>query len=192
VEGFDEALGCYFSTIYHSLTNELTHLSLTQALDAYHGQKHQSHSKQDFKVKIQELITPHTASLRGLVDDVTGFVEQVHATRNYYTHHNPKWKATGNVVEKSDLFRLNEKLRLLFQMCVLTDIKVPVDRFFPDCVANSPPILLISSKAVDSKPQASPESEVLFFCIIPSDVSVQRLFRVPFEGELRSHKMSFA
>ena len=129
VDQFDEALGCYSSTIYHSLTHQLTHLSLTQALDAYHGQKFQSHSNQDFKAKIQDLITPHTASLRGLVDDVPGFVEQVHASRNFYTHHNPKWKETGKVAEKADLYRLNEKLKLLFQMCVLTDIKIPAERF---------------------------------------------------------------
>lgn len=129
VERYHEALGCYSSTIYHSLTHELTHLSLTQALDAYHGQKHQSHKNQDFKAKIQELATPHTTSLAGLVDDVPAFVEQVQATRNFYTHHNPKWKATGKVAEKADLYRLNEKLRLLFQMCVLTDIKIPADRF---------------------------------------------------------------
>lgn len=129
VERYDEALNCYSSTVYHSLTDPLTHLSLTQALDAYHGVKFQSHSNQDFKGKIQELIAPHTTSLRGLVDDVSAFVEQVHATRNFYTHHNPKWKETGKVAEKVDLYRLNEKLRLLFQMCVLTDLQIPADRF---------------------------------------------------------------
>jgi hypothetical protein len=50
-------------------------------------------------------------------------------TRNHYTHHNPKWKATGKVAERAELVRLNEKLRLLFQMCVLTDLQIPDDRF---------------------------------------------------------------
>lgn len=129
VDRYDEALGCYSSTIYHSLTHQLTHLSLTQALDAYHGEKFQSHGNQDFKAKIHELITPFGDSFRGLIDDVPKFVDQVHATRNFYTHHNPKWKATGNVLERAELFRLNEKLKLLFQMCVLTDIAIPTDRF---------------------------------------------------------------
>jgi hypothetical protein len=33
------------------------------------------------------------------------------------------------VAEKADLWRMNEKLKLLFQMCVLTDLGIPADRF---------------------------------------------------------------
>jgi hypothetical protein len=33
------------------------------------------------------------------------------------------------VAERTDLFRLNEKLQMLFQMCVLTDLAVLADRF---------------------------------------------------------------
>jgi hypothetical protein len=36
---------------------------------------------------------------------------------------------TGNVAERADLIRLNEKLRLIFQMCVLTDLGIPAARF---------------------------------------------------------------
>jgi hypothetical protein len=125
VDSYKEALGCYSSTIYHSLTHEMTLLSLTQALDAYHGQKFESHQTRDFKTKIRELATPHAEVLQGLIDDMDAFVEQVHVNRNYYTHHNPKWKETGKVVEKGDLYRLNEKIKLIFQMCVLTDIGIP-------------------------------------------------------------------
>ena len=126
---FSEALGCYCSTIYHRLTEALEHLSLTQALEAFHSIKFQSHQGKDFKAKIEELAGAHAASLRGLVDDVPAFAEAVQATRNYYTHHNPYWLTTGKVAEKAALWRLNEKLKLLFQMCVLTDLGIPADRF---------------------------------------------------------------
>ena len=129
IEHFAEALGCYSSTIYHPLTDELTHLSLTQALEAYHGVRYSSHHKHAFQTKIEELGNLHKVPLLGLVDNVGDFAERVLCTRNHYTHHNPKWLATGKVAEKAELWRMNEKLKLLFQMCVLTDLGIPADRF---------------------------------------------------------------
>lgn len=129
VQKFAEPLNCYSSTIYHPLTAELSHLSLTQALEAYHGIRFSSHHKHEFKGKIEELSNLHAISLKGLVDDIPDFSERVLCTRNHYTHHNPKWLATGKVAQKAELTRLNEKLRLLFQMCILSDLKIPIDRF---------------------------------------------------------------
>jgi hypothetical protein len=132
VAKYDEALGCYSATIYHSLPSELDHLSLIQALDAYHGVKFQSHrDRGGIRPKIEQLAGTHAVSLRGLVDDIPAFAKEVQATRNYYTHHNPEVQKTGKVAEKTDLIRLNEKLTLLFQMCVLADMGIPADRF-PD------------------------------------------------------------
>jgi hypothetical protein len=128
-ERFHEALDCYSCTIYNPLTDVLHHLSLTQALEAYHGVKFASHHEQDFKAKIEELATNHAASLGRLVDNPAEFAERVLCTRNYYTHHNPKWLKTGKVAEKAELCRMSEKLKLLFQMCVLADIGIPTDRF---------------------------------------------------------------
>lgn len=126
---YAEALGCYSPTAYASLTAELTHLSLTQALEAYHGVKFQSHKGKTFGAKIEELARTHISSLQGLVDRPADFAETVRVTRNYYTHHSPSTKHTGKVAGRSDLIRLNEKLLLIFQMCVLSDLGVPVDRF---------------------------------------------------------------
>jgi hypothetical protein len=131
VEKYREALGCYSGTIYHSLTSELAHLSLTQALDAYHGVRFQSHARRGLESKLNELAAPHAQSLAGVVDDVEQFAKSAATTRHYYTHHNPDDLATGLVAERADLIRLNEKLKLLFQMCVLGDMGIPADRF-PD------------------------------------------------------------
>lgn len=128
-EQFDEAMDCYFSTVYHSLTGELAHLSLTQALEAYHGIKFSSHQAREFRQKIEDLCNTHTNSLKGLVDNIPDFADRVLHTRNYYTHHNPRWLTGGKVAKKRDLVLLNEKLKLLFQICVLSDIKVPSNRF---------------------------------------------------------------
>jgi hypothetical protein len=126
---FDEALGCYYTMIYHRLPHGVAHLCLTQALDAYHGIKYVSHEERGFADKVRELIGAHEDSLRGIVDDATDFATTVLHNRNYYTHHNPRWKQEGRIVSGSSLYRLNEKLRLIFQMCVLTDIGIPPDRF---------------------------------------------------------------
>jgi hypothetical protein len=132
VEEYREALGCYSGTVYQSLTSELDHLSLTQALDAYHGVKFQAHGDRGgIRPKIEQLAGLHAASLRGLVDDIPAFAKEVQVTRNFYTHHNPDLRTTGKVAEKTALIRLNEKLTLLFQMCVLADMGIPADRF-PD------------------------------------------------------------
>lgn len=125
----DEALGCYSCTVYHPLTWELQHLSLTQALDAYHGVKFASHSKRGFRRKIEDLCKPHVTGLGDLVKDPAEFADAVVCTRDYYTHHNPEDLRSGKVAKDVDLFRMNERLRLLFQMCVLTDLGIPAERF---------------------------------------------------------------
>ncbi|HVU37452.1 MAG TPA: HEPN domain-containing protein [Opitutales bacterium] len=129
LKDYAEPMGCYFTTIYHKLPYEVEHLCLTQAFDAYHGIKFVSHQNRDFEEKIKELAETHKASLNGLVDDAADFATTVLHNRNYYTHHNPVWKERGRVLIGTDLFRLNEKLLLLFQMCVLSDMGIPRDRF---------------------------------------------------------------
>jgi hypothetical protein len=129
VKKYEEALDCYFGTIYHCLPHSFEHLCLTQAFEAYHGIKFESHKEQKFEDKIQEITEANKSHLKGLIDDVSEFAKTVLENRNYYTHHNPKWKENGRVVSGTNLFRLNEKLRLLFQMCILSDMGIPSDRF---------------------------------------------------------------
>ncbi len=107
----------------------MAHLSLAQALEAYHGIKFRSHRDRGLRAKISESATTHAVNLRGLVTDLDGFAAEVGKTRNHYTHHNPADLALGGVAERADLVRMNEKLKLLFQMCVLSDLGIPAGRF---------------------------------------------------------------
>lgn len=123
---FDEAIKCYSTTVYHRLPDSVEHLCLTQALEAYHGNKFGKHS---FIDRIRALCQQFLPHLTGLIPDAAGFAEQVRDNRNYYTHHDPAIKHRGRVLSGANLLRLNEKLRLLFQMCVLSEMGIPPDRF---------------------------------------------------------------
>ncbi len=125
---FDEAMGCYFTTIYHPLPDVVQHICLTQALVAFHGIKNQSLGSYGLENQIRELAEVPGASMPGLFDDASGFAKSVAATRHYNTHFNPADHAKG-VVSGTPLFRVNEKLKLLFQICVLTEMGIASERF---------------------------------------------------------------
>jgi ApeA N-terminal domain 1 len=129
IESFEEAINCYFTTVYHIPPTEVEHLCITQALEAYHGIKYASHKQRNFSGKIQELTNTYKDHLKGLVDNVVEFAETVRDNRHYYTHHNPEDLKAGRVVKGAKLIRLNEKLKLIFQMCVLTEMGIPSERF---------------------------------------------------------------
>lgn len=126
LQEFKEPLSCYFATVYKRLSSELSHLCLAQALEAYHGIKF---GKEDFAPRIQAVTTQFLPHLSGLVSDPVEFAKEVRDNRNYYTHHDPKIKQHGRVKSGAELIRLNEKLKLIFQMCILSDLGIPADRF---------------------------------------------------------------
>lgn len=121
-----EALGCYSATVYHRFPDSMEFLCLTQALEAYHGVKF---GRRKFKLRILELTTQFLPHLTGLVSNADSFAEDVWHNRDYYTHHEHEIKKKGRVVSGGDLYRLSEKLRLIFQMCILTELGIPTDRF---------------------------------------------------------------
>lgn len=121
---FEEASGSYFATVYNALPDIIQHLCLTQALEAYHGIKNQTINHQDFIGKIQQLTEAHRATFPSMFPNAAEFAAIVRDNRNYYTHHNPKWLRDGRVVSRGDLYRLNVKLRILFQACVLTELGI--------------------------------------------------------------------
>jgi hypothetical protein len=126
LQRYDEAFTCYSTTIYHRLPHSVEHLCLAQALEAYHSTRF---GKANFKDRVEALAAHYLPHLAGLVADAAAFAEEVRDNRNYYTHHAPAIKQRGTVVSGANLYRLNEKLKLLFQMCVLTEMSIPVDRF---------------------------------------------------------------
>lgn len=125
---FDEAMGCYFTTIYHPLPDVVQLICLTQALVAFHGIKNQSLGGYGLEKQIRELAEGPGASMPGLFDDVSDFAKTVSDTRHYNTHFNPADLAK-RVVFGTPLFRVNEKMKLLFQVCVLTEMGIPSERF---------------------------------------------------------------
>lgn len=125
---FDEAMGCYFTIIYHRLPDVVELICLTQALAAFHGIINQSPGGYGLKNQIYELAQKHSASVPGLFDDVCEFAKTVAITRHYNAHFNPEDLAKG-VVSGTSLDRLNEKLKILFQMCVLSEMGIPPERF---------------------------------------------------------------
>lgn len=126
LQRYEEAFNCYSTTIYHRLPHSVEHLCLAQALEAYHSTRF---GKANFKDRVEALAAQYLPHLAGLVSDAAAFAEEVRDNRNYYTHHDPAIKRRGKVVSAANLYRLNEKLRLLFQMCVLTEIDIPAERF---------------------------------------------------------------
>jgi hypothetical protein len=128
IDQYGEALDCYMSTVYHKLPASVAFLCLTQALDAYHGVRFNSHKDTDFQKKVVDILKINTSSMSGLIEDVETFAKQVLASRNYYTHHNPKWLLQGNVAQGHGLMRMNEKLRILLQSCVIVDMGLPSER----------------------------------------------------------------
>ncbi len=122
---YDEALGCYMTTVFHNLPSTVALLCLTQAIEAFHGVHHTSHDSHNFRDKVKEIICSNTAFISGLIEDDADFSDRVLVTRNYYTHHNPKWLKEGKVASGRDLIRMNEKLKLLFQSCVLQYLGLP-------------------------------------------------------------------
>jgi len=123
---FSEALSCYSATVYHRFPDSMRFLCLAQALEAYHGTRF---GKTKFKQRVLDLTTQFLPSMVGLVSSVESFAEEVRHNRDFYTHHEKKIRDQGLVVSGADLHRLSEKLQILFQMCVLTELGVSSDRF---------------------------------------------------------------
>lgn len=123
------ALSCYYGTFYHNAPLDENFLSLTRALDAYWGVKHQKRNDNNFPRKIRELATQHQTHLKLWIPNVDAFVQKVKATRHFHTHYGEKWEQSGDVISGVELTYLNAVLTMLFQICVLSDLGIPSSRF---------------------------------------------------------------
>lgn len=126
IETYREAVDCYSATVYHRFPSEMEFLCLAQALEAYDGIRR---GRQIFIDRIQTLTTSCLPYLKGLVTDAQDFSKTVRDNRNYFTHHDPNIKQAGRVLSGAELIRMNEKLKIIFQICVLSDLGIPADRF---------------------------------------------------------------
>ena len=124
---FDEALGCYFTTVYHALTSPVQNICLAQALEAFHATKHPSKGKVFFNDRVRSLVKNQWVPLKEFVKDPETFSKQVTDNRNHFTHHGSK--SAQRALSGANLIRLNERMQLLFQMCILTEMGIPAARF---------------------------------------------------------------
>ena len=128
VKKYEEALGCYFTTVYFSLPDSVQHICLTQALIAFHGLKNQSLGSYGFEKQIAQLADTYGKGMPALFNDTSAFAKSVAVTRHYNTHFNPLDLAKG-ALSGTPLLHLNEKLKVLFQMCILTEMGISPERF---------------------------------------------------------------
>jgi hypothetical protein len=136
-EKYDESLRCYFTTVYFPLPSSVEHICLAQALEAFHASKFSFKSgrrrkffprqKGSFIARMRHLVRLYGLHFQSLIHSSKVFSEAVRDTRNFYTHHDAKLAAKA--LAWADLSRLNERMKLLYQMCVLTEMGIAPERF---------------------------------------------------------------
>ncbi len=124
-----EAINCYSTTVYHRLPTAVECLCLVQALEAFDGVCNGTFKKRNLNAKIERLVTLHSSALNDLIADAATFGGQVQEARHYYTHHNPEDLNRGMVSKGVDLIRMNERLKILFQTCMLSRLGIPEPNF---------------------------------------------------------------
>lgn len=125
-----EAIGCYMTTVYVSLTDEVRLVCLTQALEAFHQIRFRPVAKSEnayFINRIKELCRRHDQRMVALVGEIDAFSTAVRDSRHYYTHHDPSIRQKGNVLSGSKLTLLTYHLQYLFRLCVLAEFGLDDD-----------------------------------------------------------------
>ena len=126
-----EAIGCYMTTVYTSLTCEVRLICLTQALEAFHQRRfHPAPKSEDahFVNRIKSLCRRHGTRMNNLVGDIEAFAISVRDSRHYYTHHDPSIRQNGHVGSGSKLTLMTYHLQYLFRLCVLSEFGLEADR----------------------------------------------------------------
>ncbi len=125
-----EAIGCYMTTVYVSLTDEVRLICLTQALEAFHQIRFRPAAKSEnahFINRVKELCRRHDQRMTVLVGEIDAFGITVRDSRHYYTHHDPSTRQKGNVLSGSKLTLLTYHLQYLFRLCVLAEFGLDGD-----------------------------------------------------------------
>ena len=112
-----QPIGLFFDARYSdgALSGDVQFLKLAEALEALAPARGIGKNAKLHK-KVRRLAEPF-ANLLGIEGGEAEFAERVRATRNWYVHHDDRWK--GQVSEGSDLFRLQWQCEALL-ICHLT------------------------------------------------------------------------
>jgi hypothetical protein len=125
-----EAIGCYMTTVYANLTDQVRLICLTQALEAFHQRRFNSPPKSEeayFINRVKALCERHRQQITSIVGDIGTFATSVRDSRHYYTHHDPSIRQKGNVLSGSKLTLLTYHLQYLFRLCVLAEFGLDGD-----------------------------------------------------------------
>jgi hypothetical protein len=101
-------------------------LSLTQAIESLHRARSAQSASVEMAQAAKEAYLQSPAELQRMIGSRGPFVNQVHKSRNYWTHFGkPSPAEDHNVLDESRLIDLNEKLRWVVEAAILKEIGIP-------------------------------------------------------------------
>jgi hypothetical protein len=121
----DSVCNLLFSVRYRPVFSENRFLNTVQAVEPYHRTKIGSR-RRSLRNSIRYLLGVAQEVASPLITDEKSFVRKVIATRNYYTHHDPRLRkkaATG-----SELYWLTQTLSFMMEACLLDELGVAAER----------------------------------------------------------------
>jgi len=119
-ELLDEAFAPYFGILYNpNMYQNQKFLALTQTIEAYH-QRVRDKNELPLRIRLRDILNTHKAAFTGLIEDEAEFINDVKNTRNYFTHYNEKLREKA--ASGADLFYLTEKLKILVETCLLSEL----------------------------------------------------------------------
>jgi TusA-related sulfurtransferase len=99
-------------------------LSYIQAIEPYHSRVSPDMS---LRRRLQSIFLEKGSLLKILIDDETGFINEIVDTRNYYTHHSKK--RNKNAIVVSDQFMiLVDKLKFIIEVIMLLELGIKEEK----------------------------------------------------------------
>lgn len=77
-------------------------------------------SEFSLRKRLKEIFNTYQEILNGFIKNKNAFIEKVVDTRNYQTHHDEDLRERA--VSEEELYRLTEKLKILLEICLLTEL----------------------------------------------------------------------
>jgi hypothetical protein len=121
----DSVCNLLFSVRYRPGFSENRFLNTVQAVEPYHRTKTGSR-RRSLRSCIRYLLAATQEVVSPLITDENSFLRKVVATRNYYTHHDPRLRkkaATG-----SELYWLTQTLTFMVEACLLDELGLAAER----------------------------------------------------------------